>query len=143
MLSRTTWESRPVRHRPPERGFKLSLPMTVEGPDPDGDFFHEETRLAFMSHQGALFPLRNPVALGSRPGDSVWRERFRRLAFCMATGQAACHFATVWRRLHGSGGAARRNLYRSGQTRLRAARQAVGVVPDQRRKARVKAGASA
>jgi len=66
MLSRTTWESRPVRHRPPERGFKLSLPMTVEGPDPDGDFFHEETILAFMSHQGALFPLRNPVALGSR-----------------------------------------------------------------------------
>ncbi|MCK7469664.1 MAG: hypothetical protein MZU95_01800 [Desulfomicrobium escambiense] len=37
MLSRTAWDSRPVRLRPPERGFKLSLPMTVEGPDPDGD----------------------------------------------------------------------------------------------------------
>lgn len=66
MLSRTAWASRPVRHRPPERGFKLSLPMTVEGPDPDGEFFQEETTLAFMSHQGALFPLRNPVSLGSR-----------------------------------------------------------------------------
>ena len=66
MSSRTVWASRPVRHRPPERGFKLSLPMAVEGPDPDGEFFHEETTLAYMSHQGALFPLRNPVALGSR-----------------------------------------------------------------------------
>lgn len=66
MLSRTTWASRPVRHRAPERGFKLSLPMTVEGPDPDGEFFREETTLAFMSHQGALFPLRSPVVLGSR-----------------------------------------------------------------------------
>ncbi len=66
MLSRTTWESRPLRPRPAERGFKLSLPMTVEGPDPEGTFFHEETTLSYMSHQGALFPLRNAVALGSR-----------------------------------------------------------------------------
>lgn len=66
MLSRTSWESRPFRHRPAERGFKLSLPMTVEGPDPGGALFREETTLAFMSHQGALFPLANPVALGSR-----------------------------------------------------------------------------
>jgi hypothetical protein len=66
MLSRTTWESRPLRHRPAERGFKLSLPMSVEGPDPNGTFFHEETLLTFMSHQGALFPLTSPVALGSR-----------------------------------------------------------------------------
>jgi hypothetical protein len=66
MLRRISWESRPVRHRPAERGFKLSLPMTVEGPDPDGTFFSEETTLAFMSHQGALFPLQSPVALGSR-----------------------------------------------------------------------------
>jgi hypothetical protein len=66
MLSRIAWESRPVRHRPPERGFKLALPMTVEGPDPDGAFFREETTLGFMSHQGALFPLWNPVAVGSR-----------------------------------------------------------------------------
>ena len=66
MLSRISWESRPLRRRPAERGFKLSLPMTVEGPDPDGTFFREETSLSFMSHQGALFPLSNPVALGSR-----------------------------------------------------------------------------
>jgi len=66
MLSRVTWESRPVRNRPLERGFKLALPMTVEGSDPDGAFFHEETTLSYMSHQGALFPLRNSVALGSR-----------------------------------------------------------------------------
>ena len=66
MLSRTTWESRPFRHRPAERGFKLALPMSVEGPDPSGAFFREETTLTFMSHQGALFPLANPVALGSR-----------------------------------------------------------------------------
>lgn len=66
MLRGISWDSRPVRHRPPERGFKFSLPMTVEGPDPDGTYFHEETTLAFMSHQGALFPLRNQVALDSR-----------------------------------------------------------------------------
>lgn len=66
MLSRTSWESRPLRPRPAERGFKLSLPMKVEGPDPEGTFFHEETTLSYMSHQGALFPLRNAVALGSR-----------------------------------------------------------------------------
>jgi len=66
MLSRIAWESRPLRRRPAERGFKLALPMTVEGPDPNGTFFHEETTLSFMSHQGALFPLSSPVALGSR-----------------------------------------------------------------------------
>ncbi|HOW85300.1 MAG TPA: hypothetical protein P5119_08360 [Candidatus Aminicenantes bacterium] len=66
MLSRISWDSRTFRHRPAERGFKLSLPMTVEGPDPGGTFFRETTTLSFMSHQGALFPLANPVALGSR-----------------------------------------------------------------------------
>lgn len=66
MLRRNSWESRPIRPRPVERGFKFALPLTVEGPDPDGAFFREETTLAYMSHQGALFPLRNPVALGSR-----------------------------------------------------------------------------
>jgi len=66
MLSRNSWESRPFRHRPAERGFKLSLPMSVEGPDPSGSFFSERTTLLFMSHQGALFPLRSPVSLGSR-----------------------------------------------------------------------------
>jgi hypothetical protein len=40
--------------------------MSVEGPDPNGAFFREDTTLAYMSHQGALFPLWSPVALGSR-----------------------------------------------------------------------------
>jgi len=66
MLSRISWESRPLRQRSAERGFKLALPMSVEGPDPNGDFFHEETTISYMSHQGALFPLSSPVALGSR-----------------------------------------------------------------------------
>ncbi len=66
MLSRISWEPRPLRQRRPERGFKLSLPMCVEGPDPGGSLFREDTTLAFMSHQGALFPLANPVTLGSR-----------------------------------------------------------------------------
>jgi hypothetical protein len=66
MLSRIGWDSRPPRTRPPGRGFKFSLPMSVEGPDPDGAFFSEETTLSYMSHQGALFPLKNAVALGSR-----------------------------------------------------------------------------
>jgi hypothetical protein len=66
MLSRIAWETRPLRHRPPDRGFKMSLPMSVEGPDPEGAFFREDTMLAFMSHQGAVFPLWSPVALGSR-----------------------------------------------------------------------------
>jgi hypothetical protein len=66
MLSRISWETRPLRHRPPERGFKLSLPMRVEGPDPEGAFFHEDTVIGFMSHQGAVFPLWSPVTLGSR-----------------------------------------------------------------------------
>ncbi len=66
MTSRTSWESRPFRHRPAERGFKLTLPMSVEGPDPSGTFFREDTTLAYMSHQGAVFPLWSPVAPGSR-----------------------------------------------------------------------------
>ena len=66
MLSRISWETRPLRHRPPERGFKLSLPTRVEGADPEGTFFHEDTVLGFMSHQGAVFPLWSPVTLGSR-----------------------------------------------------------------------------
>jgi hypothetical protein len=66
MLSRISWESRPPRPRPADRGFKLCLPMSVEGPDPKGAFFHEDTTLAYMSHQGALFSLWSPVSLGSR-----------------------------------------------------------------------------
>lgn len=66
MLSRIAWDSRPPRSRSAGRGFKLALPMSVEGPNPEGSFFREETTLSYMSHQGALFPLKNAVALGSR-----------------------------------------------------------------------------
>lgn len=66
MLRRTHGVYRPLRVRPAERGFKFSLPLTVEGPDADGSLFREETTLDYMSHAGALFPLRSPVALGSR-----------------------------------------------------------------------------
>ncbi|MBN2265533.1 MAG: hypothetical protein JW775_06940 [Candidatus Aminicenantes bacterium] len=66
MLSGPSWRSGSYRRQPTDRGFKLALPMVVEGPDPGGELFREKTTLAFMSHQGALFPLRNPVALGSR-----------------------------------------------------------------------------
>lgn len=66
MLRRTNWEYRPVRSRSAERGFKFSLPLTVEGPDVDGSLFREETTLDYMSHAGALFPLQSPVTLGSR-----------------------------------------------------------------------------
>jgi len=66
MLRRTTWDYRPVRSRTAERGFKFSLPLTVEGPDIDGAPFREDTTLDYMSHAGALFPLESPVALGSR-----------------------------------------------------------------------------
>lgn len=66
MLTGPSWRAGSFRRHSTDRGFKLALPMVVEGPDPGGDLFREETTLAFMSHQGALFPLRNPVALGSR-----------------------------------------------------------------------------
>lgn len=66
MLRRMKWEYRPVRPRPAERGFKFSLPLTVEGPDVDGSLFREQTTLDYMSHTGALFPLQRPVTLGSR-----------------------------------------------------------------------------
>ena len=59
-------EDVPIRHHAEEKGFKLSLPMIVEGPDTVGSYFREETVLSRMSHIGALFPLSNPVSLGSR-----------------------------------------------------------------------------
>jgi hypothetical protein len=44
-----------------ERGFKLALPMTVQGRDPAGRDFEEETVLDYMSHSHASFILKNPV----------------------------------------------------------------------------------
>lgn len=66
MLRRMDWEYRPSRTRSAERGFKFTLPLTVEGPDTDGTMFREETTLQYMSHAGALFSLQSQVALGSR-----------------------------------------------------------------------------
>jgi hypothetical protein len=66
MLRRISTDTLPVRRHAEQRGFKLSLPLTVEGPDTDGGLFREETTLSYMSHVGALFPLRTPVAPGSR-----------------------------------------------------------------------------
>ena len=66
MLRRISTDNTPVRRHAEQRGFKLSLPLTVEGPDADGALFREETVLTYMSHVGALFPLKTPVAPGSR-----------------------------------------------------------------------------
>ncbi|HVP90231.1 MAG TPA: hypothetical protein VMS75_03335 [Terriglobales bacterium] len=66
MLRRMSTDHPPVRTHAEQRGFKLSLPLVVEGPDAEGAFFREETTLAYMSHVGALFPLKTPVSPGSR-----------------------------------------------------------------------------
>jgi hypothetical protein len=66
MLRRMSTDHAPVRRHAEQRGFKLSLPLVVEGPDADGAAFREETTLAYMSHVGALFPLKTPVSPGSR-----------------------------------------------------------------------------
>jgi len=66
MLRRISTDNTPVRRHAEQRGFKLSLPLTVEGPDADGALFREETVLTYMSHVGALFPLKTPVSPGSR-----------------------------------------------------------------------------
>jgi len=51
-----------TRSRPEdERGFKLALPMTVQGRDPAGRDFEEETVLDYMSHSHASFILKNVV----------------------------------------------------------------------------------
>jgi hypothetical protein len=66
MQRRMSTDTLPVRRHAEQRGFKLSLPLTVEGPNADGGLFREETTLSYMSHVGALFPLRTPVAPGTR-----------------------------------------------------------------------------
>jgi hypothetical protein len=66
MQRRMSTDHAPVRRHTEQRGFKLSLPLIVEGPDADGAFFREETTLSYMSHIGALFPLKTSVSPGSR-----------------------------------------------------------------------------
>jgi len=65
MLRRNAGGPLPPR-RNVERGFKLSLPLTVEGPDIDGCLFREQTTLSYISHAAALFPLKSRVSVGSR-----------------------------------------------------------------------------
>ncbi len=66
MLRRISIEDIPVHSHAKHQGFKLPLPMMVEGPDSMGSFFREETTLSHMSHMGALFALHSPVSLGTR-----------------------------------------------------------------------------
>ncbi len=66
MLRRNDREILPARRHAEDRGFKLTLPLTVEGPDVDGCLFREETTLSYISHNAALFPLQSQVSLGSR-----------------------------------------------------------------------------
>ena len=66
MLRRTAKDAVPARYHAEQRGFKFSLPLTVEGPDIDGSLFREETTLAYMSHAAAVFPLQSPVSPGTR-----------------------------------------------------------------------------
>jgi hypothetical protein len=66
MFGRISTSNTPVGRHAEQRGFKLSLPLTVEGPDAEGTLFREETILTYMSHVGALFPLKTPVSTGSR-----------------------------------------------------------------------------
>ena len=56
-LSAATTRSRPGD----EHGFKLALPMMVQGRDPSGRDFEEETVLDYMSHSHASFVLKNTV----------------------------------------------------------------------------------
>lgn len=66
-MPRTSVHPVPGRRRyEVERGFEIPLPMTVEGEDARGRKFCEETVLSYMSHKGASFPLRAPVAAGTR-----------------------------------------------------------------------------
>jgi hypothetical protein len=61
-LSPATTGSRPGN----EHGFKLALPMTVQGRDPSGGDFEEETVLDYMSHSQASFVLKNTVSRESQ-----------------------------------------------------------------------------
>jgi len=66
-MPRTNANPSPARRRyEVERGFEIPLPMTVEGTDARGRKFIEDTVLSYMSHKGASFPLRAPVAAGAR-----------------------------------------------------------------------------
>lgn len=49
-----------------DKVFSMPLPTLVEGETASGDTFQEKTILSFISHRGAVFHLKNQVAVGSR-----------------------------------------------------------------------------
>lgn len=49
-----------------ERSFRLSLPTLVRGVDAYGNTFQEQTELASISSQEAIFTLNSGVTIGSR-----------------------------------------------------------------------------
>lgn len=49
-----------------EQGFKLPLATIVEGQDAQGRRFQEETKLSYISHQGASFLLKSPMTIGTK-----------------------------------------------------------------------------
>lgn len=66
-MSKKEFSPATARSRPgDERGFKLALPMTVQGRDPSGRDFEEETVLDTMSHSQASFVLKSPVVRESQ-----------------------------------------------------------------------------
>ena len=66
MQGRFAIENRLARQHAGERGFKITTPLSVEGPDSDGSYFIEETKLYYINHMVAAFPLMNSVSLESR-----------------------------------------------------------------------------
>ena len=50
-----------------ERGFSLRLSTRVEGLDPEGKLFEEQTTLSYISHNGSSFWLTTPT----REGDDL------------------------------------------------------------------------
>ena len=49
-----------------EQGFKLPLATTVEGQDAQGRRFRENTKLSYISHQGASFLLKSSLTIGAK-----------------------------------------------------------------------------
>lgn len=49
-----------------EQGFKLPLATTVEGQDAQGRRFREDTKLSYISHQGASFLLKSSMTIGAK-----------------------------------------------------------------------------
>jgi hypothetical protein len=49
-----------------EQGFKLPLATTVEGQDAQGRRFKEDTKLSYISHQGASFLLKSAMTIGTK-----------------------------------------------------------------------------